>query len=67
MTYKIGFNAMTINGGYVGTRHFTIETTRELDVDGKEMSLERMCVEYARLTGLKCSFACVFELIKKGD
>lgn len=67
MTYKIVFNALTTNGDCVGTRTFTIETTRELDVEGKHPSLERMCVEYARLTGLKCSFAFIIDVIRKED
>ena len=65
MTYQISFNALTTNGDCVGTRTFTVETTRELDVDGKKMCLERMCVEYARLTGLKCSFAFIIDVIRK--
>ena len=67
MTYKIAFNALTTNGDCVGTRNFTIETTRPLDVEGKKMSIERMCVEYARLTGLKCSFAFIIAVIRKED
>jgi hypothetical protein len=67
MKYKIVFNALTTNSECVGTRTFTIETTRELDVDGKKMSLERMCVEYARLTGLKCSFAFIIDVTRKED
>ena len=65
MTYKIVFNALTTNGDCVGTRTFTVETTRPLDVDGKKMCFERMCVEYARLTGLKCSFVHINEIRKE--
>lgn len=66
MTYKISFNALNINGEFVGTRIFRIESTRPLDVDGKNLSFERMCVEYARLTGLKCSHAFVIDVRKEG-
>ena len=60
MTYKISFNAVTISDGYVGTRHFTIDTTHPLDIH--KMSFGRMCVEYARLTGLKCSYVQILEV-----
>jgi hypothetical protein len=62
MTYRISFSALTTSGEYVGTRHFTLETSYPLNVDGKYLCLERMCVEYARLTGLKCSFAQIYEV-----
>ena len=67
MTYEITFNALTINGNCTGTRTFAIETTHPLDVDVKKMCLERMCVEYARLTGLKCSFAFIIDIIRKDE
>ena len=66
MTYEIVFNALTTNGDCVGTRKFTVETIRPLNLNGKIPSFERMCVEYARLTDLKCSFAHIIEVIKKG-
>lgn len=66
MTYKFSFNALNSKGEFVGSRRFTIETTHPLDLE-KDMSLERMCVEYARLTGLKCSFAFIIDIIRKGD
>lgn len=67
MTYRFVFNALDIHGECVGTRIFHLETTREMDVDKKKLSVERMCVEYARLTGLKCSFAFIIDINKKGD
>ena len=67
MTYKISFNALNINGEFVGTRIFRIETPfHTLDLE-KNMSLERMCVEYARLTGLKCSHAFIINVKKEGE
>ena len=65
MTYEIVFDALTINGDCVGTRNFTVETIRPLDLNGKTPCFERMCVEYARLTGLKCSFVHIVDVIRK--
>ena len=66
MTYKIFFKALNINGEFVGARNFTIETDSPFDFrEKKKLSLERMCVEYARLTGLKCSFALIVDIIRK--
>lgn len=62
MTYEIVFNALTTNGDCVGTRNFTVETIRPLDLNGKIPCFKRMCVEYARLTGLKCSFAQILNV-----
>ena len=68
MIYKIFFKALNSNGEWVGARHFTIETDSHLDMgEKKKLSLERMCVEYARLTGLKCSFASIVDIIRKDD
>ena len=64
MKYRISFNALNINGEFVGTRIFSIETIRPLDVERKNLSFERMCVEYARLTGLKCSYAFIINIRK---
>ena len=66
MIYEISFNAMTTSGERVGTRKFTIETVHPLNVDKKSMCFGRMCVEYARLTGLKCSYVHINE-IRKDD
>lgn len=66
MTYKISFNALNINGEFVGTRIFRIDTTRPLDLE-KDMSIERFCVEYARLTGIKCSHAFIIDIKKEGE
>lgn len=58
MKYEINFTALTINGDVVGSGSFTITTPQPLDL-AKTGSVERFCVEYARLTGIKCSFAQV--------
>lgn len=58
MEYTINFNALTTRGDMVGSGSFTITTPQPLDLT-KQMSVERLCVEYARLTGIKCSFAQV--------
>lgn len=55
MTYEIKFNALTARGDVVGSGSFNITTLVPLDLS-KQMSVERLCVEYARLTGIKCSF-----------
>lgn len=55
MKYEIHFDALNANGAVVGTGAFCITTSYKLDTDGKEPAFKRMCVEYARLTGIKCS------------
>lgn len=56
MTYEVQFNALNIRGDVVGSGSFSITTTNPLDL-AKDMTFERFCVEYARLTGIKCSYA----------
>ena len=58
MEYTISFNALNTKGDVVGSGSFSITTPQPLDLT-KAGSLERFCVEYARLTGIKCSFAQV--------
>ena len=62
MEYTISFVALKTTGEVVGTRSFTITTDQPLD-QTKRMSLERFCVEYARLTGLKCSFVDITSVV----
>lgn len=57
MKYEIQFNALNTKGDVVGSGSFTITTSQRLDLSTKPMSLDRLCVEYARLTGVKCSFS----------
>ena len=56
MIYEIKFTALNTRGDTVGSGHFSITTPQPLDLT-KCGSIERFCVEYARLTGIKCSFA----------
>lgn len=56
MTYEIKFTALNTRGDTVGSGSFSITTPQPLDLT-KCGSVERFCVEYARLTGIKCSFA----------
>ena len=65
MTYEVKFNALNINGGVQGSGSFSITTPIPLDLS-KQMCVERFCVEYARLTGIKCSFAQVI-IMERGD
>lgn len=62
MKYEITFIAMTTKGDVVGTRTFCITSSERLDIKGKTASLLRLCVEYARLTGIKCSFAEIIDI-----
>ena len=62
MKYEIHFNALNINGVVVGSGAFCITTSCELDIDGKNLSFKRMCLEYARLTGIKCSDVSITDL-----
>ena len=57
MKYEISFNALNIQGTIVGTATFCITTSLPLDIKHKAMAFQRMCVEYARLIGISCSFA----------
>ena len=62
MKYEIHFNALNINGVVVGSGVFCITTSCKLDIDGKNLSFKRMCLEYARLTGIKCSDVSITDL-----
>ena len=66
MTYDITFNALTTRGEVVGNLSFSITTSVPLNLD-KGMSAERFCVEYARLTGVKCSFANITKIDRKDE
>ena len=67
MTYTITFEAHTANGDISGVRTFSIETDHPLELEKKTMAFERMCVEYARLTGIKCSFANIINVKREGQ
>ncbi len=62
MKYEISFIAMNAKGEVVGTRTFCITSSERLDTKGKTASLLRLCVEYARLTGIKCSLAEITDI-----
>ena len=66
MTYTITFEAHTSTGEVVAVRTFGVGTDYPLDLTGKKLTFDRMCVEYARLTGVKCSFAKIIE-VRKDD
>lgn len=57
MNYKINFNALTAVGDVVGSATLTITTNQPLLIQKKSPCFHRMCVEYARLIGISCSFA----------
>lgn len=62
MEYKIIFNAMNTKGEVVGTAKFTINTEKPMAIHNKMMCFQRMCVEYARLIGISCSFADILSV-----
>ena len=62
MKYEISFKALTMKGEVVGTRTFCITSSERLDIEGKTACLLRLCVEYARLTGIKCSLAEITDI-----
>lgn len=62
MKYEVHFDALNINGATVGTGAFCITSSDKLDIDGKEPAFKRMCVEYARLTGIRCSDVRITDL-----
>ncbi len=65
MKYEIWFNALNIHGVIVGQGAFCITTTAPLDITGKNLSFKRMCVEYARLVGIRCSDVEITDLDKR--
>ena len=56
-TYEITFNALNTKGETVGTATFSITTDHQLDTGHKPLAFQRLCVEYARMIGISCSFA----------
>lgn len=62
MKYEISFKALNTKGEVVGTGTFCITSSERLDVTGRDLCLKRLCVEYARLTGIKCSLAEITDL-----
>ena len=69
MEYTINFAALKTTGEVVDTRTFHITTDHPLNLTDKKkaMSLDRFLVEYARLTGLKCSDAKIIQINGKVD
>lgn len=64
MTYTIIFKALVSSGEVAAVKTFSIETESPFDMVKKRMAFERMCVEYARLTGVKCSFAKILNVME---
>ena len=64
MEYTIRFAALKTTGEVVDTRSFHITTDYPLNLDDrkKAMCFDRFLIEYARLTGLKCSDAKIIEI-----
>lgn len=60
--YDISFNALTTDGDVVGMATFQITALVPLDLEHKSMAFRRMCVEYARLIGISCSFAEIIDV-----
>lgn len=53
--YDITFKALTAPGEEVGLATLRITTCRQLDLQRKHLSFKRMCLEYARCIGYRCS------------
>ena len=70
MTYEISFNAFGANGEYVGTLHLPVLSSRlsnfKLGNENQQI-LEKMCVDYARTSGLNCSSVTILEVEQKGE
>lgn len=62
MNVKINFDALTTKGEIVANITFTIGPVYpELHpITKNTASLQRLCVEYARTIGVKCSFAEIY-------
>ena len=56
-TYEINFDAVTTMGGVVGNLTLKINLPNEECLSIKEMAFHRLCVEYARVCGVACSYA----------
>ena len=65
MKHEINFDALTTNGEIVTNLTMKIEP---FDIKcNKPMALQRLCVEYARLMGFKCSFAKIRHILRCCD
>ena len=62
MKYEISFNALNTDGDVVGSATFCITTSTKLDLEHKPRAFRRMCVEYARLIGISCSYAEITDI-----
>lgn len=55
--YIISFEALTTNDKIAGTLELKIVLPDKAFEERKEQALHRLCVEYARLNNVPCSFA----------
>lgn len=55
--YKINFDAVTTNDDVVGNFTLCINLPEYGVADRRVLALRRLCVEYARLNNVSCSFA----------
>ena len=62
MKYEISFKALNSAGAVVGSATFLITTSTKLDLKHKDAAFHRMCVEYARLIGISCSFVEIIDI-----
>ena len=62
--YQIDFNALSATGECVKKLYLTVPfaDVKVLKSEKKKLVLERFCVEYARLNGVKCSYAEIISM-----
>lgn len=60
--YFITFDALTSNDEVVGTLELRIALPEMAFTERKEQALHRLCVEYARLSSVPCSFARIINV-----
>lgn len=66
INYKINFDATNSKGDIVANITFEVGPfyPEEKPINRSVLALQRLCVEYARLIGIKCSFADIISIQK---
>ena len=69
MNYQIVFDALTTHGAVVDTLTLIVGpiTEEQLLAKQKQLALQRFCVEYARLLGVRCSFVHICTISSVDD
>jgi hypothetical protein len=60
--YEINFDAITTKDEVVGNLTLPINLPDNRCIERKPQALQRLCVEYARLNNIACSFANIISI-----